>query len=90
MFFTGFPQFGTVSNPTTAQSSLISQIQARYKAFLNTGSPNVPNLSRWSPAGSSDVNPIQLGGTSQVSVGACTPSFWGQAVQYDYQFYAGS
>lgn len=63
-------------------------MQDRYKAFLNTGNPNVPNLPTWSAAGPSDVKPIQLGGTGQVPVGACVPSFWGQAVQYDYQFYA--
>jgi hypothetical protein len=63
-------------------------MQARYKAFLNTGSPNVPNLATWQAAGTSNVNPIKLGGSGAIPVGACDPSFWGEAVQYDYQFYA--
>lgn len=65
-------------------------MQARYKAFLDTGNPNVPNLPTWSASGTSDVNAIQLGGTGQVAVGACIPSFWGEDVSYDYQFYASS
>lgn len=65
-------------------------MQARYKAFLNTGNPNVPNLPTWHAAGNSEVNSIQLGAPGPVPVGACIPSFWGQAVQYDYQFYANA
>ncbi|KAF9454612.1 alpha/beta-hydrolase [Macrolepiota fuliginosa MF-IS2] len=82
--------FDTVSSPTPAQSTLTSQMQVRYRAFLNTGNPNVPNLPAWPTAGTSDVNAIQLGGPGQVTVGACIPSFWGEEVQYDYQFYASA
>lgn len=84
--------FGTAPNPSPPQKALVSEMQARYNAFLNTGNPNVPNLPAWNAAGSSDVSPIQLGasGSGPVPVDACTPSFWGQAVQYDYQFYANA
>ena len=82
-----FPQFGTVPNPTTAQSALISQIQSSYKAFLNNGNPNGDGLPKWTPATSSDVHPLLLGGSGEAPVGACTPSFWGAQVKYDYQVY---
>ncbi|KAF7778624.1 CAZyme family CE10 [Agaricus bisporus var. burnettii] len=82
--------FGTVPNPSPAQSALIFEMQAKYNAFLHNGNPNAPNLKRWPSAGPSDVNAVQLGGNGAVPVGACTPSFWGSAVQYDYQFYANT
>ena len=80
-------QFGTVPNPTSAQSALVTEMQARYKAFLTTGNPNAPGFATWAPATTSDVHALVLGGSGEVSVGACTPSFWGSAVQYDYQFF---
>ncbi|KAH9483951.1 cAMP-regulated D2 protein [Psilocybe cubensis] len=79
--------FGTVPNPTSAQSALITEIQKRYKAFLNNGNPNAAGVATWSKATNSDVKAMVLGGTGQVAVGACSPNFWGDAVQYDYQFY---
>ncbi|KAJ3569960.1 hypothetical protein NP233_g4720 [Leucocoprinus birnbaumii] len=82
--------FGTVPSPTVPQRSLEAEMQARYRAFLNTGNPNVPNLPTWNAAGSSGVSAILLGGSGSVPVGACTPSFWGQTVPYDYQFYAST
>ncbi|KXN92182.1 Crystal protein [Leucoagaricus sp. SymC.cos] len=82
--------FGSVSNPSPAQSALVSEMQTRYRAFLNTGNPNTPNLPNWPKAGTSSVNAIQLGAPGSITVGACEPSFWGQAVQYDYQFYANA
>lgn len=80
-------QFGTVSNPTTAQAALVTEMQQRYKAFITTGHPNVPGLSTWTAATTSDVNALPLGGTDSVVVGACDPSFWGNDVQYDYQIF---
>jgi carboxylesterase type B len=79
--------FGTVPNPTSAQSALIREMQARYKAFMLTGEPNVPAYTPWTKATTSNVNPLNLGGSSAVPVGACEPSFWGAAVPYDYQVY---
>ncbi|KAG6877731.1 hypothetical protein C0993_004548 [Termitomyces sp. T159_Od127] len=79
--------FGTVSNPTTAQAALITEMQQRYKAFIATGNPNVAGLSTWTAATTSDVNALPLGGTDPVVVGACDPGFWGHDVQYDYQVY---
>ncbi|KAJ7085678.1 alpha/beta-hydrolase [Mycena belliarum] len=83
--------FGTVPSPTAAQAALTIEMQARYKAFLTTGSPNAPGLSVWSAATTSSVHAHQLGGTpspsGEVPVGACDPSFWGQGVLYDYQVF---
>ncbi|KAF7337962.1 Carboxylic ester hydrolase [Mycena venus] len=83
--------FGTVPNPTPAQAALTTEMQARYKAFLTTGNPNVAGLSPWTAATTTDVHAHQLGGTptpsGEVPVGACDPSFWGAAVDYDYQVF---
>ncbi|KAJ7749550.1 Alpha/Beta hydrolase protein [Mycena maculata] len=83
--------FGTVPSPSAAQAALTKEMQARYKAFLTTGSPNAAGFSVWTEATTSGVNAHQLGGTpspsGQVPVGACEPSFWGAAVDYDYQVY---
>lgn len=80
-------QFGTASNPNTQQAQLIQEIQARYKAFLNTGNPNSPVFAQWNTASSSSTNAILLGGSGPAPIDACTPSFWGSAVPYDYQVY---
>ncbi|EEB93648.1 hypothetical protein MPER_07663 [Moniliophthora perniciosa FA553] len=80
--------FGTVPNPTSAQSTLISEVQRRYKAFLQDGTPNGPGLSPWTQASTTNINPLNLGGTGgPIPEGSCAPSFWGAAVQYDYQIY---
>ncbi|KIY42927.1 alpha/beta-hydrolase [Fistulina hepatica ATCC 64428] len=79
--------FGTVSDPTTAQSDLITQVQARYKAFLYDGTPNSGSYTTWTAATSTDINPLNLGGTDTIETGACNISFWGDAVEYDYQVY---
>ncbi|KAF9527033.1 Alpha/Beta hydrolase protein [Crepidotus variabilis] len=79
--------FGTVENPTSAQSALITETQSRYKNFLANGNPNPSGLSAWPAATSSNVHPKLLGGTGEATVGACDPSFWGSSVQYDYQYY---
>ncbi|KAJ7256473.1 alpha/beta-hydrolase [Mycena haematopus] len=83
--------FGTVPSPTAAQAALTQEMQARYKAFLTTGSPNAAGLIPWTAATTTDVHAHQLGGTpspsGEVPVDACEPSFWGAAVDYDYQVY---
>jgi len=79
--------FGTVQNPTPAQASLIAEVQKRYKAFIANGDPNVADLPNWAPATTTDVHALKLGGSGEVTVGACDPSFWGLGVQYDYQVY---
>ncbi|PIL24277.1 hypothetical protein GSI_14030 [Ganoderma sinense ZZ0214-1] len=79
--------FGTVQNATTAQSALITEMQARYKNFLYTGSPNADGYSTWEVAGTSDANAINLGATGLATVGACNTSYWGDFVEYDYQVF---
>jgi carboxylesterase type B len=82
-----FEQFGTVENPTPAQAALVTEMQKRYKAFLTDGNPNARGLATWLGATTSDVHALQLGGSGEAPIGACDPSFWGQAVPYDYQVY---
>ncbi|KAF7311334.1 Carboxylic ester hydrolase [Mycena kentingensis (nom. inval.)] len=86
-----FIVFGTTPSPSAAQAALTKEVQARYRAFLTSGSPNAPGLSPWPVATSGSVHPHQLGGlpspSGEVPAGACTPEFWGAAVQYDYQVY---
>ncbi|TFK30055.1 crystal protein [Coprinopsis marcescibilis] len=79
--------FGTVPNPTPAQSALITQMQQWYKSFLQNNSPNAPGLPNWPAATSSDPRAIVLGGTGSPSAGACDPAFWGAQAEYDYQFF---
>ncbi|KAK0239633.1 alpha/beta-hydrolase [Armillaria nabsnona] len=79
--------FGTVPNPSSVQAELISEMQQRYKAFLHSGNPNVNGLATWNAAGPSDVKALQLGATGEFEIGACVPSFWGAAVEYDYQVF---
>ncbi|TFK76362.1 alpha/beta-hydrolase [Pluteus cervinus] len=79
--------FGTVASPTTDQTNLVNEMQKRYKAFLTSGNPNTAGLSTWTPATTSDLHPQNFGGSNPVDVGACQVSFWGSAVQYDYQYY---
>jgi carboxylesterase type B len=81
------PQFGTASDPDTQQTQLIQEMQARYKAFLNTGNPNGSGLAQWNTATSSSTNAILLGGSGLAPIDACTQSFWGSDVHYDYQVY---
>jgi carboxylesterase type B len=82
--------FGTVPNPTTAQSKATAEAQARIAAFLKTGDPNPTSATygKWSPATTSDVRAIKLGNNGGLApVNACTPTFWGGQVLYDYQIY---
>ncbi|TFK94757.1 alpha/beta-hydrolase [Polyporus arcularius HHB13444] len=79
--------FGTVQNPTAAQSALITEMQARYDSFLHTGSPNANGFSTWNVAGTDNVNAINLGQSGMATVGACNTSYWGNFVQFDYQVF---
>ncbi|ETW86173.1 Carboxylesterase [Heterobasidion irregulare TC 32-1] len=81
--------FGTVQSPTSAQSALISEMQARYSAFLHTGNPNPSgsSLTTWSPATTSNISALLFGGEGAASEGACDPRFWGSQVPYDYQVF---
>ncbi|KAI6045597.1 Alpha/Beta hydrolase protein [Pisolithus marmoratus] len=81
--------FGTVQNPTAAQSMLISEMQARYKSFMYDGDPNPSDASysEWQAAGASAVNAILLGSSGEAPIGACTADLWGSSIEYDYQLF---
>ncbi|KAN0128446.1 Alpha/Beta hydrolase fold [Lactarius tabidus] len=86
--------FGTVNDPSPAQSSLIREVQARYKSFLLTGNPNPPaspsntGFSQWSPATTGNFSAQHLGTQGTTAVGACNTEFWGTTTApYDYQMY---
>ncbi|KAJ7122106.1 Alpha/Beta hydrolase protein [Mycena epipterygia] len=83
--------FGTVPHPTPAQAALTKEMQARYRMFISTGSPNAPGLEPWQSATTTDVYTKELGKKTTSDgldpILACTPTFWGKAVQYDYQFF---
>ncbi|KAF8735714.1 hypothetical protein AX14_001579 [Amanita brunnescens Koide BX004] len=79
--------FGTVSKPTPAQRSLISEVQKRYKAFIHGGNPHVQGLATWTAVDSSSIIAHNLGGSEHIPVGACEPTFWGEKIPYDYQVY---
>jgi len=80
--------FGTVSSPSADQAALTKEMQARYKSFMTSGNPNAAGYATWTKATSSNVQPLALGKSVTVDVGACDPSFWGAAVPYDYQVYS--
>ncbi|KAI6036430.1 alpha beta-hydrolase [Pisolithus microcarpus] len=71
--------FGTVQNPTAAQSALITEVQARYKSFMYDGDPNPSgtSYSEWQAAGLPPSSNRCL----------CLQDFWGSSVQYDYQIF---
>ena len=81
------PQFGTAPNPTSAQSALIREMQARYSNFLHNGSPNANGFANWQVAGTDNVNALNLGAAGLAPVGACNTSYWGDFVQFDYQVF---
>ncbi len=81
-------QFGTVLNPTLAQSSLINEVQARYKSFLLSGDPNPFGIPEWSPATTGNFSARNLGSPGTAAIDACNTQFWGTApVPYDYQIF---
>ncbi|KAH9079154.1 alpha beta-hydrolase [Lactarius deliciosus] len=87
-------QFGTANSPSPAQSSLIREVQARYKSFLLTGNPN-PSASssgtsfpQWSPATTGNFSAQNLGTRGTTAIGACNTQFWGTiSIPYDYQVF---
>ncbi|KAG9048678.1 hypothetical protein FS842_000341 [Serendipita sp. 407] len=80
--------FGTLTSPTTAQTALTTQIQARWGAFLRYGNPNTDGYQNWPQLSRDGTVPVQnLGGTSSIPLGACDPSVWGSQIQYEYQVY---
>lgn len=80
--------FGTGSNVSSDARALTTQIQERYASFLAGGTPNSQGLENWTPVSGNTTNTIALGGNGGlIAVGACDPSFWGAAVQYDYQVF---
>ncbi|KAI9443754.1 Alpha/Beta hydrolase protein [Lactarius psammicola] len=86
--------FGTATDPNSAQSSLIREVQARYKSFLLTGNPN-PSASssdtsfpQWFTATTGNFSAQNLGTRGTTAVGACNTQFWGTVtVPYDYQVF---
>ncbi|KAG9044216.1 hypothetical protein FS837_008611 [Tulasnella sp. UAMH 9824] len=85
--------FGTTPSPSSAQSSLSTEMQTRMAKFI-TNPANGPNASglpwTWNKAGTSDVKAVQLGGSTAgqaVPSYGCDPSFWGAAVPFDWQMY---
>jgi len=80
--------FGTTPNPSAAQSSLTAEVQARWSAFMCGDAPNVSGQTTWNPVSSSgSITALNLGGTSAIAEGACTPSFWGSVALFDYQIF---
>lgn len=83
-----FIVFGTTPNPSAAQSALTVEAQARWSAFMRGNAPSVSGKPTWNSVSSSGtVNVLNLGGTSTIAEGACTTSYWGNVVEYDYQMY---
>ncbi|KAG8896867.1 hypothetical protein FRB99_008608, partial [Tulasnella sp. 403] len=87
-----FLLFGTAPNPTSAQSTLSAQIQARLVKFINNPNqaPNPPSYAQWNAATSSDAKAIALGGSTNgqaVPILGCDPSFWGASVPFDWQVF---
>ena len=83
-----FILFGTTPNPSAAQTSLTNEVQARWNAFMRGGTPNVSGQTTWNPVSSSGfVTSLNLGGTSPIAEGPCTPSFWGNLARFDYQIF---
>ncbi|KAH9011611.1 alpha beta-hydrolase [Lactarius pseudohatsudake] len=86
--------FGTANSPGPTQSSLIREVQARYKSFLLTGNPNPSATSprtsfpQWSPATTGNFSAQNLGTRGTTAIGACNTQFWGTiSVPYDYQVF---
>ena len=83
-----FILFGTTPNPSAAQTSLTAEVQARWSAFMRGNTPNVSGQTTWNPVSSSgSITPLNLGGTSAIAEGPCTPSFWGSLARFDYQVF---
>lgn len=80
--------FGTARNPSSAQKSLIEQIQSRLRSFLSSENPNANGAATWTPVSGNNTNALAFGGSGGAApVGACDPGFWGSAVPFDYQLF---
>ncbi|KAH9950203.1 alpha/beta-hydrolase [Amylocystis lapponica] len=79
--------FGTVPSPTAAQAALVTEMQARYSAFLHSGDPNAAGYPTWVPTSGSNVTALQFGSAGEYAAGACTVDYWGDYIEYDYQVY---
>ncbi|GJJ12326.1 hypothetical protein Clacol_006567 [Clathrus columnatus] len=73
--------FGT--GPT--QIPLTQELQARYSSYIRTSIPNALGYPEWQLATSTDVKTLNLGGQPPIPTGACTPTFWGDEILFDYQ-----
>ena len=83
-----FILFGTTPNPSADQTSLTNEVQGRWSAFMRGNTPNVSGKTTWSPVSSSgSVTSLNLGGTSPIDEGPCTPSFWSGVARFDYQIF---
>ena len=83
-----FILFGTTPNPSADQTSLTNEVQGRWSAFMGGNTPNVSGKTTWSPVSSSgSVTSLNLGGTSPIDEGPCTPSFWSGVARFDYQIF---
>jgi carboxylesterase type B len=83
-----FILFGTTPNPSAAQTSLTAEVQARWSAFMRGNTPNSSGRTTWNPVSSSgSVTALNLGGTSAIAEGPCTPLFWGSSPRFDYQIF---
>ncbi|KIO29359.1 hypothetical protein M407DRAFT_70684 [Tulasnella calospora MUT 4182] len=87
--------FGSTPNPSSAQTTLSTEIQTRLSKFItNPAASTGPNASglgwTWNKSGTSDVKAVKLGGSASgqaVPAYGCDPSFWGAAVPFDWQMY---
>ncbi|KAF9509627.1 hypothetical protein BS47DRAFT_1373463 [Hydnum rufescens UP504] len=83
--------FGTTPSPTSAQSCVTREIQARWSAFMHTSDPNPSGSSyaTWMPVEKSgNVHALQFGlSGGEAPDGGCIPTFWGDKVLYDWQIY---
>jgi hypothetical protein len=79
--------FGTTPSATAAQTALTTEIQARWKGFIKSSSPQATGYPNWVATTSSNPHVLLLGGSGEDAVGACDPTFWGQQVQFDWQIF---
>jgi len=82
-----YPLFGTTPSPNSAQAALARELQSRYQQWVFNGAPG----GDWRGVQGDDVGARILGGPADggvVQAGACDASFWGEAVDFDYQVYS--
>ncbi len=83
-------KFGTTPSPSSAQQAVTREIQSRWGAFMRSSDPNPSgtNLGDWPPSTSTTIQALQFGlGGGEAAEDACVPTFWGDAVLYDWQIY---